>query len=81
VRIEVVAGYTAAGSTPGTGEVAVPADLMEACYEQATHVFLHRKSVGQVSASVGGGSVSRAREDLELLESVLSVCKAYRRPW
>lgn len=51
-------GYTAAGSTPGTGETAIPADLKEVAILAACILFKRRDDIGLASISAMGGSVS-----------------------
>jgi hypothetical protein len=51
-------GYVAAGTTPGTGETAVPADLKELAILQCCHLFKRRDDIGLSSVSAMGGSVN-----------------------
>lgn len=51
-------GYTAAGSTPGTGEIAVPADLKEIALLAACILFKRRDDIALASVSSMGGSAS-----------------------
>lgn len=51
-------GYTAAGSSPGTGETAVPADLKEVAILAACMLFKRRDDIGLSSISAMGGNVS-----------------------
>jgi hypothetical protein len=51
-------GYTAAGSSPGTGETAIPADLKEIAILAACILFKRRDDIGLASVSAMGGSVS-----------------------
>jgi hypothetical protein len=51
-------GYTAAGSSPGAGEKAIPADLKEIAILAACILFKRRDDIGLNSISAMGGSVS-----------------------
>ena len=62
-------GYTAAGTSPGTGETAVPADLKELAILQSCHLFKRRDDIGLSSISAMGGNVSVFAE-LDLLPIV-----------
>ena len=79
VQVYAVGGYVAAGGEVGDGQVAIPADLAEAAYTQASYVYLHRGNVGVLSASAGGAAVSMAHAGLPLLDSVKTACDGYRR--
>ena len=79
VRIETVGGYTAAGDTPGTGETALPDDVVDAAIEQVGYAYQNRHSLGLTSVSGGGGSVARALDGLGLLDGVRRVAEGLRR--
>jgi len=78
VRATYVGGYTAAGTTPGTGETALPADVVNAAVRQVIHEFNIRGTPGYQAESVQGSSVSRSGDD-SLLPGVRQVMESYRR--
>jgi hypothetical protein len=53
-------GYTAAGTTPGTGETAVPADLTEAALEQGLYLSQRKgRDIGLSGQSFAGGGFTK----------------------
>jgi hypothetical protein len=62
-------GYVASGTSPSTGETAVPADLKELAILQCCHLFKRRDDIGLSSVSAMGGNVSVFAE-LDLLPLV-----------
>jgi len=78
VQVIYAGGYVPAGSAPAENETALPAELTEACLQQAGFVFQRRKSLGLSGLSAAAGSISSYAQD-ELLPGVRQVAEAYRR--
>lgn len=79
IQIVYRGGYTAAGSTPGTGETAVPEDLKEAAILQAALFYKRRDDLGLSGGSFPGGSYAKFT-DIELLPAVKDILNnGYRR--
>lgn len=84
VLVEYEGGYVTpdtqagVGWTLGTGEIVMPADLVEAAIQQASFVYQRRHSLGLTSESVSGGSISAYATD-ELLPAVKQTADRYRR--
>ena len=72
-------GYTAAGETPGSSEIALPAEIREAAIMQATMVYKRRDDIGLSAVGFEGGSMTKFQA-MKLLPDVEEVLKQYRRP-
>jgi hypothetical protein len=72
------AGYVSAGGVVGSGETALPAEIVEAAIKQVVHDFQARKTPGQSGKSVQGGSSSDDGAT-GLLPGVMAVLAGYRR--
>lgn len=79
--IEIVyrGGYCAAGLTPGTGEVAMPADLREAAIQQSSLIFKRKDDIGLSGAGFKGESFNKFTA-MTLLPMVKDTLDRYRRP-
>lgn len=78
VQVVYRGGYTAAGGTPGTGEIALPADLREAAILQGTFTFKRRMDIGLSGQSFDGGSINKFSE-MNLLPQVREILDLYKR--
>ena len=78
VRVSVTGGYTAAGATPGTGETALPGDVVNAAIRQVIREFNIRATPGYQAESVQGSSVSWSADDT-LLSGVRDICEGLAR--
>ena len=72
-------GYCPAGSTPGSGETALPDDLREAAILQACFIFSRKDDMGVAATSFDGGSMKKFAP-VKLLPQVEAILKKYKRP-
>lgn len=79
VRVLYSGGYVPAGTEAAAGQEAVPADLAEAAFEQATAVYNRRSHIGLTNASGGGGSVAFIVAGVPLMDGVREIVATYRR--
>jgi len=78
VRASYTGGYTAAGATPGTGEIALPNHIVNAAIRQVIHEFNRRSTPGCQGESVQGASITLSADD-RLLPGVRDVCEKLAR--
>jgi len=78
VQVVYAGGYTSAGDDVGDGETALPADLVEAAYQQCGYLYERRGQIGATGLGVQGGSVQWSAA-YGLLPDVRAVCEQYRR--
>jgi hypothetical protein len=77
-RVVYTGGYVLPGTTPGTGETALPSEVEQACVEQCAYVYQNRARLGVASMSAEGGSVQQFG-NLDLLPSVRAVLEEVRK--
>ena len=77
-RVTYTGGYVLPGGTPGAGQTALPADLEQACVEQATYWYQNRHRLGLLSVPADGRTFYRLAE-VDLLPHVASVLRRYAR--
>lgn len=77
-RVTYAGGYVLPGSTPGTGQSALPDEIKHACVEQVAYWYQNRTRLGLTSVSGEGGSVSQF-SSLDLLPTVEEILKPHRR--
>lgn len=77
IKVVYVGGYVDPGSTPSTGQIALPNDIIEACLQQTCFVYQSRMRYGVKSESHGDGSYTTYADDL--LPSVRAILDAHRR--
>lgn len=77
VEVVYTGGYAAAGATPGAGETAMPADITEACLQQAGFVWNRRAQIGTLTQGIGSASVSL--QQVDMLPTVKTIMDAYKR--
>jgi hypothetical protein len=78
VRLTYAGGYVLPGTTPGSGQTALPDDLEQACVEQVTFWYQRRHQLGLVTVPADGRTFYEIRQ-LDLLPNVLPVLKKYER--
>ncbi len=78
VRVTYNGGYAAAGDTPGTGETALPGDVVSKAIKQVAFYFRRRSQLGVTSAGVQGGSYTAYARD-ELLPDVRETMNRFAR--
>lgn len=77
-RMTYTGGYVLPGTTPDTGQTALPDELEQAAVEQVAYWYQRRHQLGLVSVSGDGASVKSFAE-LDLLPSVKSTLQNYKR--
>ncbi len=79
VKITLTAGFVVQGATLGTGETALPADIVQACAEQCAVRYMRAKQKrwDETSRSIEGASTSFV--EAGLLPDVKVVLDRYRR--
>lgn len=80
VQVVYRGGYTAAGETPGPGEIALPEDLVEAAIEQSLFLYQRKgRDIGTSGHKFEGGGFDVV-ENSELLKSVARILdRSYKR--
>ncbi|MCE5186077.1 MAG: hypothetical protein LLF76_08135 [Planctomycetaceae bacterium] len=78
IQIVYRGGYCAAGATPQTGEIALPADINEAAIHQACFFFKRKDDPGLSGIAFEGGSFQKYAQD-NLLPMVRDVVLSYKR--
>lgn len=78
VQVIYRGGYTAAGSTPGTGETAIPADLKEIAIQMACMLFKKRDEPVISGTGVSPGTASNP-DPMELPPIVRVILDKYKR--
>jgi len=79
IEVKYRGGYCAAGATPASGEIALPADIREAAILQVCLFFKRKDDIGLSSMGAQGGSANKFT-DMELLPIVKQLLDNYRRP-
>jgi hypothetical protein len=77
VQVVYRGGYQLAGTTPETGETALPNDIREAAIQQVVYWLRRRHDLGLSSTSAQGMSISK--DDGDLLPSVKMILDRYKR--
>jgi hypothetical protein len=78
IQVVYRGGYIAAGTTPQTGELAVPNDLREAAIQQCCLLYKRRDDIGLSGVSFEGGGFNKF-ESIKLLPEVEEVLDSYKR--
>lgn len=78
-RVTYTGGYVLPGTTPDTGQTALPDEVEHACVEQVAHWYINRHRLGLASIAGEGGSVSQLNPTEDLLPTVKAVLQSYRR--
>jgi len=79
IQVIYTGGYCSAGQTPGSGEHALPEDLVEAAILQSSFIFKRRNDIGLASVSFEGGAISKS-EPVRLLPMVKDILKDFKKP-
>lgn len=77
-RITYTGGYVAPGTTPGSGQTALPDDIEQAAIEQVAYWYQNKARLGITAISGDGGSIQQFAQ-LDLLPSVKATLKAHER--
>lgn len=77
IKAIVTGGYVPAGTTPGTGQTAIPEDIARAVLQQCEFEWKNHSEFGRQSISLQGQSVSVA--EYNLLPEVKATLNSYRR--
>ena len=77
-RVTYTGGYVMPGTTPGTGQTPLPADLEQAAVEQVAAWFQTRDALGLETIWPHAGTYEKFSQ-LPLLPSVQSVLQRYQR--
>jgi hypothetical protein len=77
-RVTYTGGYVLPGTTPGVGQTALPAELEQACVEQAAYWYQNRHRLGLRSVPAEGRTFYQLSE-IDLLSQVQSVLRTYER--
>lgn len=76
-------GYILPGTTPTTGQTALPAEIEQAAIEQCAYFYQNKDRLGISSLSNSGGSLAKdpvsVVSPLSLLPQVMAVLKKYER--
>jgi len=78
VRITYTGGYVLPGTTPGSGQTALPDDLEQACVEQVSFWYQRRHQLGLITVPSDGRTFYQLGQ-IDLLPNVLPVLKKYER--
>jgi hypothetical protein len=78
VKVSYRGGYVPVGSVAGTGETAMPADIVEAMLIQAGYVWQRRNQLGVGSKGLQQAQTTFYAQD-DLLPSVRATMESYRR--
>ena len=77
-RVTFTGGYVLPGTTPGSGQTALPDDLEHACVEQVAHWYQNRHRLGLLSVPAEGRTFYNVAQ-IDLLPQVKSILKRYER--
>lgn len=77
-RVTYTGGYVLPGTTPGTGQTALPDEINQAAVEQAVYWYQNRNRLGLTSVSGQGVSLNQFA-DLDLLPSVKEALRPHVR--
>ena len=78
IRVTYTGGYVLPGTTPGSGQTALPDDLEQACVEQVAFWYQRRHQLGLVTVPSDGRTFYQLGQ-IDLLPNVLPVLKKYER--
>ena len=78
VRVTYTGGYVLPGTTPGSGQTALPDDLEQACVEQVAFWYQRRHQLGLITVPSDGRTFYQLGQ-IDLLPNVLPILKKYQR--
>ena len=79
IQVIVRDGFAAAGATPGTGETAMPDDVVEAAIQQACYTYQRRQNLGVTGESAGQGGSRSYMDEMAILPQVAAIMQGYAR--
>jgi hypothetical protein len=77
-KVTYTGGYVLPGTTPGSGEAALPDDLEQACVEQVAYWYQNRHRLGLLSVPADGRTFFQLAQ-IDLLPQVEGVLRKYER--
>ncbi len=77
-RVTYTGGYVLPGTTPASGQLALPDEIQQAATEQVAYLYQNRNRLGLTSISGEGGSIQQFAQ-LDLLPAVKATLKKYER--
>lgn len=72
-------GYILPGTTPTTGQTALPDEIEQAAIEQCAYLYQNKERLGLGSVSGDGAAISKATANLDLLPEVRAVLNKHER--
>lgn len=78
IRFVYTGGYVMPGTTPGSGQTALPDGIEHACVEQVAFWFQRRNRLGLQSMPGAGNTFFTLVKDLDLLPEVRGMLRGYR---
>ena len=77
-RVTFTGGYVLPGTTPGSGQTALPDEIEHACVEQVAYWYQNRHRLGLITMPAEGRTFFSLAQ-IDLLPNVLSILKRYER--
>jgi len=77
-KVTYTGGYVLPGTTPGSGQTALPDDLEHACVEQVAYWYQNRHRLGLLSVPADGRTFYQLAK-IDLLPQVHAVLRTYER--
>ena len=77
-KVTYTGGYVLPGTTPGSGQTALPDDLEQACVEQVAYWYQNRHRLGLLSMPAEGRTFYQLAK-IDLLPQVMAVLQKYER--
>jgi len=77
-KVTYTGGYVLPGTTPGSGQTALPDELEQACVEQVAYWYQNRHRLGLLSVPADGRTFYQLAK-IDLLPNVASVLASYER--
>jgi len=77
-KVTYTGGYVLPGTTPGSGQTALPDDIEQACVEQVAYWYQNRHRLGLLSVPADGRTFYQLAM-IDLLPQVEGVLKKYER--
>jgi hypothetical protein len=77
-RVIYTGGYVLPGAPPAVNQIALPAEIEQACIDQAAYWYLRRSQLGLLSLSNDAGIIQQFQSS-DLLPAVQAVLRHYER--